>query len=217
MVMRTSLLNTVMLFALAGAAWADGVAAQTSIYVYRDQGGVLNFTNIPSHDRDQTLVEIKRYRSSTAPKATAANYSPDRKGSLRAMVPSAHVNALVNRAATDYQVDQALVRAMIHAESAFNPQAVSAKGAQGLMQLMPATAQRFGVNNVLDPGENITGGVRYMSELLKTFKFDLRLALAAYNAGENAVLRYGGIPPYPETRDYVSKVMQLHALYRQRG
>jgi len=217
MVMRTSLFNTVMVFALAGAACLDSVAAQTSIYVYRDQGGVLNFTNIPSHDRDQTLVEIKRYRSSSAPKAMAANYSPDRQGSLRAMVPSAHVTAIVNRAATDYQVDQALVRAMIHAESAFNPQAVSAKGAQGLMQLMPATAQRFGVNNVFDPGENITGGVRYMSELLKTFKSDLRLALAAYNAGENAVLRYGGIPPYPETRNYVSKVMQLHALYRQRG
>ena len=217
MVMRTSLLNTVMFCALAGAACSDSMAAQTSIYVYRDQGGVLNFTNSPSHDRDQTLVEIKRYRTSSAPKATAANYRPDRKGSLRAMVPSAHVNASVNRAATDYQVDQALVRAMIHAESAFNPQAVSAKGAQGLMQLMPATAQRFGVNNVFDPGENITGGVRYMSELLKTFKSDLRLALAAYNAGENAVLRYGGIPPYPETRNYVSKVMQLHALYSQRG
>src|SRR3569623_2575881 len=202
---------------LVCAACADGVAAQTSIYVNRDQFVFLNITNIPCHDRDQTLVEIKSYRSSSAPKATAANYSPDRKGSLRAMVPSAHGNALVNRAATDYQVDQALVRAKIHAESAFNPQAASAKGAQGLMQLMPATAQRFGVNNVLDPGENITGGVRYMSELLKTFKFDLRLALAAYTAGENAVLRYGGIPPYPETRDYVSKVMQLHALYRQRG
>src|SRR3569623_2122738 len=111
---------------LVCAAWAGGVAAQASIYVCRDQGGVLNFTNNPSHDRDQTLGEIKRYRSSTAPKATAANYSPDRKGALRAMVPAAHVNALVNRAATDYQVDQALVRAMIHAESAFNPQAVSA-------------------------------------------------------------------------------------------
>src|SRR3569833_4618715 len=97
MVMRTSLLNTVMLFALAGAAWADGVAAQTSIYVYRDQGGVLNFTNIPSHDRDQPLVEIKRYRSSTAPTATAANYRLVWFGSLCVLVPSAFVFALVFR------------------------------------------------------------------------------------------------------------------------
>lgn len=214
--MRQLLFNKLIIAALV-CAWAGGACAQTKIYVYRDQDGVLNFTNIPSHDRNQTLVEIKKYRSSSAPRAMPVSYNPDRKLPLRTMVPPAHVDDIVTRAAENYQVDKALVHAMIHAESAFDPRAVSAKGASGLMQLMPGTAQRFGVRNVFDPAENVSGGVRYMRELLETFKFDMRLALAAYNAGENAVLRYGGIPPYRETESYVSKVMQLHALYRQGG
>ena len=215
--MRKSFIKTFVILALAGV-WAGNACAQTSIYVYRDQNGVLNFTNIRSHDRDQTLVEVRKYRSNnSAPRNTKVNYAPNRKLPLRTMVPSGHVDDIVTRAAQSYQVDKALVHAIIHAESAFNARAVSAKGASGLMQLMPGTAQRFGVNNVFDPVQNVSGGVRYMRELLETFKFDMRLALAAYNAGENAVLRYGGIPPYPETEHYVSKVMQLHALYRKSG
>lgn len=208
--------RVIILSALAAATWIGSAAAQTNIYVYRDRDGVLNFTNVPSHDRGETLVEVRKYRSSSStPRNARVNYRPDRSLLLRTMVAPAHVEEIVNRAAADYQVDKALVKAMIHAESAFDPGAVSAKGASGLMQLMPDTAERFGVRNVFDPSQNVTGGVRYMRELLETFKFDMRLALAAYNAGENAVLRYGGIPPYPETENYVSKVMQLHALYRK--
>lgn len=204
----------ILLFTLAVATWVGGASAQTNIYVYRDANGVLNFTNIPSHDRGETLVEIRKYRSSGAPRNARANYRADRPAPLRPLVAPAQVEAIMDRAAADYQVDKALVKAIIHAESAFNPGAVSAKGASGLMQLMPGTAERYGVRNVFDPTQNVTGGVRYMRELLEMFKFDMRLALAAYNAGENAVLRHGGIPPYPETENYVSKVMRLHALYR---
>lgn len=216
--MRSTYTRYLIVLGVAAAIWAGAVSAQTSIYVYRDEHGVLNFTNVPSNERGHTLVEVKKYRVRSAPRAAAVNYSPPAKrAALRALVPPAHVDELVRQAAADYQVDKALVRAIIHAESAFDVQAVSRKGASGLMQLMPATAQRFGVSNVFDPAQNISGGVRYMRELLETFNFDLKLALAAYNAGENAVLRHGGVPPYPETVNYVSKVMQLHALYRERG
>ncbi len=207
-----------ILLGLALTASSGLALAQSDIYVYRDESGVLNFTNIRSHDRRDTLVEVKKYRSA-GPRASKVTYSPGRQISapLRAMEPPAHLDSIVTRAAADYQVDKALVHAIIQAESAFNDRAISAKGASGLMQLMPATAQRFGVRNVFDPTQNVTGGVRYMRALLEQFRFDIRLALAAYNAGENAVLRYGGIPPYPETTNYVNKVMQLHTLYRNRG
>lgn len=216
--MRSTYTRYLIVLGAAAAISAGTVSAQTSIYVYRDEHGVLNFTNVPSNERGHTLVEVKKYRVRSAPRAAAVGHTPPgKRAALRALVPPAHVDELVRQAADDYQVDKALVRAIIHAESAFDVQAVSRKGASGLMQLMPATAQRFGVSNVFDPAQNISGGVRYMRELLETFNFDLKLALAAYNAGENAVLRHGGVPPYPETVNYVSKVMQLHALYRERG
>lgn len=104
-------------------------------------------------------------------------------------------------------VDPALVEAMITVESDFNPRAVSPKGAMGLMQLMPQTASRYGVSNPFDPQENLTGGIRYLRDLLRYFGGDLPRALAAYNAGETAVLTYGGLPPYRETREYVQKVL----------
>ena len=104
-------------------------------------------------------------------------------------------------------VDPALVEAIITVESDFNPRAVSPKGAMGLMQLMPQTASRYGVSNPFDPQENLTGGIRYLRDLLRTFGGDLPRALAAYNAGETAVLTYGGLPPYRETREYVQKVL----------
>jgi soluble lytic murein transglycosylase len=114
---------------------------------------------------------------------------------------------LIDRSAGEYGVDPALVRAIIRVESNFQPLARSRKGAQGLMQLMPATAGRFAVGNAFDPAENIRGGVRYLRMLLDRFPGQLSLALAAYNAGENAVTRFKGIPPFPETRDYVRRVL----------
>jgi soluble lytic murein transglycosylase-like protein len=122
--------------------------------------------------------------------------------------------AEVRAAAHEFGVDEAVVRAIIHAESAFRPNAVSHAGAQGLMQLIPATASRFGVSDVFDPGQNIRGGVQYLAWLLKRYDQDLTLAAAGYNAGEGAVDRHGGVPPYAETQRYVQRVGQLAERYR---
>jgi soluble lytic murein transglycosylase-like protein len=112
----------------------------------------------------------------------------------------------VDRIARQNQLSPRLVHSVIQAESNYDPNAVSPKGAQGLMQLIPATARRFGVANVFDPADNIQGGARYLKHLLELYKGDEALALAAYNAGEGAVSRYGGVPPFPETQGYVAKV-----------
>lgn len=120
-------------------------------------------------------------------------------------------------ASREFGVEEAVVRAVIHAESAFNPTAVSRAGAQGLMQLMPATARRFGVTDSFEPAQNIRGGVEYLSWLLRRFNGNLTLAAAGYNAGEGAVDRHGGVPPYRETQNYVVRVAQLAERYRNEG
>jgi soluble lytic murein transglycosylase-like protein len=122
--------------------------------------------------------------------------------------------AEVRAAANEYGVEEAIVRAIIHAESAFRANAVSHAGAQGLMQLIPATASRFGVSDAFDPAQNIRGGVKYLAWLLNRFDNDLTLAAAGYNAGEGAVDKYGGVPPYAETQRYVVRVGQLAERYR---
>ena len=121
----------------------------------------------------------------------------------------------VKTMARKYKVDAALVRAVIHAETAFNAKALSKKGAQGLMQLMPGTAKDLGVTNAFDIQQNIEGGVKYLAGLLDTFNGDIKLATAAYNAGPGAVQRYKGIPPYAETEVYVERVGILHQRYGQ--
>jgi soluble lytic murein transglycosylase-like protein len=120
------------------------------------------------------------------------------------------IRALVEQAARRHDVDPKLVHAVIRQESGYDPFAVSSKGAMGLMQLMPATAGRFGVQNIFDPAENVQGGVQYLRHLLDRYNGDPRLTLAAYNAGEGAVDRYGDVPPYRETVDYVSRVRRLY-------
>lgn len=122
---------------------------------------------------------------------------------------------LVSAAAVEFGLDTALLRAVIHAESAFNPNALSIKGAQGLMQLMPGTATELGVVDAFDVGENIRGGARYLAGLLRSFDGDERMATAAYNAGPGAVRRHGGVPPYDETQVYVQRVATLRDRYRQ--
>lgn len=117
---------------------------------------------------------------------------------------------LIEQYARQYRVDPVLVRAVIQVESSFDPMTVSSKGARGLMQLMPATAKRYRVTDVHDPAQNIRGGVHYLRDLLELFREDLPRVLAAYNAGENAVLKYGGIPPYQETMTYVKRAMTVY-------
>jgi soluble lytic murein transglycosylase-like protein len=126
--------------------------------------------------------------------------------------PSAY-DALILAKAKEHQVDFALVKAIIHVESSFNPYAVSNRGAKGLMQLLPETAKRHGIHDIYDPAENIEAGIRHLKYLNVLFKNKNYLVLAAYNAGENAVRRHGGIPPYPETELYVRKVLQAKRLY----
>ena len=125
-------------------------------------------------------------------------------------VPPEEIDRLVQQTADRFQVDPKLVHAIIQVESDYNPAAVSNKGAMGLMQLIPATAQRYGVGNPFDPKQNIEGGVNHLKYLLDLFGGDLALSLAAYNAGENSVLRRGGVPEFQETRAYVKKVSGLY-------
>ena len=153
--------------------------------------------------RAKAPSEASRRARSAGPKPTVV------QGESR---PSSRVQiqALVEQAARRHDVDPKLVHAVIRQESGYDPFAVSSKGAMGLMQLMPGTADRFGVQNIFDPAENVQGGVQYLRHLLDRYNGDPRLTLAAYNAGEGAVDRYGDVPPYRETVDYVSKVRRLY-------
>jgi soluble lytic murein transglycosylase-like protein len=183
---------------LVGCVVALGVlaAAPAGAQVYRlsTGDGTVHFTNAPTDPR---------YRSFGPPPAsgTAAGWL-----SLPRAEAGRYV-AEIRGASERYGVPERLVQAVIKVESAFNPRAVSVKGAQGLMQLMPETASMLGVRNSFDPQQNIDGGVRHLRGLIERFGHDLPLALAAYNAGERAVVTHRGIPPYPETRDYVSRVL----------
>ncbi len=138
-----------------------------------------------------------------------------RGGSASALLRAPEeIRAMVKKMAPRYELDPNLVLAVIAVESAFQPNAVSSKNARGLMQLIPATAARFGVRNTFDPAENLHGGMAYLRWLLTHFKGDVTLAIAGYNAGENAVKRYGGVPPYTETRRYVRKIRRLYPAAR---
>ena len=140
------------------------------------------------------------------PTVASADVKLTRGARIRAKGPIAD---LARKLSQDYGLDPDLVLAMIKVESNFDPRALSPKNAQGLMQLIPATAERFGVRDVWDPEQNLRGGMAYLRWLLREFDGDLRLVLAAYNAGEAAVERHGGIPPYPETRRYVARIMDM--------
>jgi soluble lytic murein transglycosylase len=159
-------------------------AAGGEIYRRTDASGVVHYTNVPPNP-----ILSRRIGRSGQPTALLA---------------------MISSAAHRVGLDPRLVEAVISVESDFDPWAVSRKGAMGLMQLMPETADRYAVGNPFDPQENIAGGTRYLRDLLQRFQGDLRWALAAYNAGEKAVDTYQGIPPYRETREYVTKVLQRY-------
>lgn len=192
------------------AAVAGSFPAQADIYSYRDENGVLNYTNIrPNNAHYKVRIAYKQPRRQYATPPKTVVYRDD----IQPQTLPPQLQTIVNHVSQYYAVDKSLVQAVIHAESGFDANAVSPKGASGLMQLMPQTAQRYGVRDIFDPEQNIIGGVRYLHDLLETFGHNMRLAVAAYNAGEQAVLRYGGVPPFPETLRYVNKVMQLHSRY----
>jgi soluble lytic murein transglycosylase-like protein len=181
------------------ASWADA-----GVYTFVDDRGVVNLSNVPDDKRYQVLIAAPVVASSETVQAAPPNPAVRQ-----------HYGAVVEQMAGQFGLEAALLHAVISVESGYNPNAVSRRGAGGLMQLMPATAKRFGVANVFDPADNVRGGAQYLAELLTLFKNDLRLALAAYNAGENAVLKYGRkIPPYPETAAYVPKVVDFYNRFR---
>jgi soluble lytic murein transglycosylase len=175
--------------------------ARAEIYMYRDQLGVLHFSNAPADPGYQRWAPSSRgFRVSTR---TMVQDRTRRKA----------FDPLIADAAQRNRVDPALVKAVIRAESDFVPYARSPKGALGLMQLMPATARLHNVWSVFEPKDNIEGGVRHLRLLLDQYNGNVRLALAAYNAGDGAVERHGGIPPYPETIEYLERVLRFREQY----
>ena len=180
--------------------------ARADIYRSVQVNGVLRFTNVSQEARDELVLKEK-----PDPVAAQTGYRP----AVRGADSNSPYASSIRAAGRASDVDPALIHAVIRAESGYNPSARSSKGAVGLMQLMPETAQRYGVINRLDPVQNIRGGTSYLRDLLRMFNNDLRLALAAYNAGEGAVLKYGKrIPPYRETVAYVPRVMTYYRQYR---
>lgn len=180
------------------------VLAQADIYKYVDKHGRVILTDKPSHSGFKRLVKTwKGWEEQKLPK----NYDMAKN--------QKKYDSTIRHIANIYKLPYELVHAVITAESSYNPDAISRAGAVGLMQLMPETAKRYGVSNRRDPKANIFGGSRYLKDLLKMFNNNVVLALAAYNAGEGAVKKYGNrIPPYEETRNYVNKVIRYYKKYR---
>lgn len=188
-----------MVMALATAS----TPVEGQVYRYEDENGITVLTNTkPKPGQYKDVRNIGCY--GTCVKGVDWHATPLKRAEYRDEVRAA---------AEVHGVDEALVRAIMHAESWFDASAVSHAGAQGLMQLMPATQSRFGVADPFDPLDNISAGVAYLSELLKKFENDWELAVAAYNAGESAVTRYGGIPPFSETQEYVRRIRILRNRY----
>lgn len=204
MVVRGMNLALAMLIVAGGSLPAG---ARADIYGFVDTDGTVNLANHPTTDRYELW---QRERREPSAKDAAAPLAP---GELAGRYD--RFRSLVDEAARTAEVDAALVHAVIAVESRYNPKAISKKGASGLMQLMPDTAKRYGVADVFDPAQNIRAGALYLRDLLRMFDKDLKLALAAYNAGEHVVARYGNrIPPYRETEAYVPKVL---AYYKKLG
>ena len=179
--------------------------SSADIYKYEDENGVIHFTDAPTDHRFKLFMRDFKKDKQLRTRFHLGDCYGD---------PAAY-DSIINACSLEYGVDRSLVKAVIHAESGYNPHAVSRTGATGLMQLMPKTAQGLKVTDSFDPKENIRGGVRYLRFLLDTFHGNVSLALAAYNAGLSKVAKYGGIPPYSETRNYVSKVLDYQRSYQQ--
>lgn len=179
------------------------MSVRADIYRYEDDEGIVHFTDAPTDRRFKIFMrDLKKDKQLRTKLQLASSVNP------------AEYEQIISSCATKYGVNPCLIKAVIHAESGYNPNAVSSKGASGLMQLMPGTARSLKVNNSFDPKDNVEGGVKYLRFLLDTFRGDVSLAVAAYNAGLNKVARYGGIPPYNETRTYVNRVLSYMQSYQ---
>ncbi len=181
-------------------AWAD-------VYSYTASDGAVNLSNVPLDSRYSILVVEPKIQE-IAPSVTGIK-------PLLIATNKIHYDRMVDEVANTYGLESALLHAVISVESRYSPKAVSKKGAVGLMQLSPAIAKRYGVADPLDPVQNLHGGAKYLRDLLRKFNNDRTLALAAYNAGEGAVAKYGNrIPPYRETTDYVPRVLGFYLKYQ---
>jgi soluble lytic murein transglycosylase-like protein len=211
MIRRSQVFGLVLLAAAAAPCHAD-------IYAFLDENGVAHFSDFPLDSRYQLYMKTPQMEITLreapapepAPPAAAATF-----GRVVPMQAGKRYADMIAKVAREQKLEPALLHAVIAVESAYNPQAKSPKGATGLMQLMPDTAKRYGVTDLLNPLENLRAGARYLRDLLGMFNNNLRLVLAAYNAGEGAVIRSGNaIPNYPETRAYVPRVLQHYEVYR---
>ena len=181
------------------------LCGQAQVYKWVDEDGIVSYSNIaPPTDQDFQVLRFPCYAADPKCRSVSWEKVPLNTRSFRTEIRSA---------AQLTAVDESLIRAIIHAESAYQADAQSPKGAQGLMQLMPATQAELDVSNPFDPEDNIRGGALYLSQLLTEFDGDYELAAAAYNAGPTAVYKYGGVPPYDETQEYVRRVKILYRRY----
>ena len=197
-------------FGLVVALGAAASVCQADIYAYTDPSGTAHFTDHPDDARYKLILRT--------PAEGSASQSADARRASAWLARSVDYDAAISRAAAASKIQPELVRAVIVVESGFNPRAISHRGAVGLMQLLPATARRYGAFNAFDPEQNIFAGAHYLADLIARYGSDrLELVLAAYNAGEQAVERYGRrIPPYKETQAYVPNVLRMyHALRAQ--
>ncbi len=209
-----------LLCGIATAACASEVAVLRNGFTIRHERRVLIGANTrlypnaadPTSYVDIPTAEIERIEPDLTPEPEPAEPPPaavvPAAPSAKLTPPPVDVHQAVAEASDRYRLDPDLLNSVIRAESGFNPHAISPKGAQGLMQLMPGTASKLGVPNAFDPGANVDGGTRYLRELLERYNFDLVKALAAYNAGPHRVEQYGGVPPYRETRHYVASIVK---------
>lgn len=206
--MNRYLLTIVTYAALASLPFASAYA---DIFQYTDESGVVHFSNVnvdSAKKYRRVRVEPRAANPSRGDSFTSAS-DMQQMTSAAKKLPQAYTE-IIKTACDRHGVDPALVHAIVKVESDFNPQAISRKGAMGLMQLMPQTALEMNVRNSFNPNENIDGGVKYLRYLIKQYSGNLSLALAAYNSGETAVNKWGTIPPYRETQDYVQKILGLY-------
>jgi hypothetical protein len=182
--------------------------ASADIYQYTDENGVVNFSNV-SVGKSKKFKTVKTEPKKETSPDPASRIPGPLKASSSASIPVSYVE-IINSACYQHGVDPSLVHAVIKVESDFNPYAMSRKGAMGLMQLMPQTAQELHVRNTFSPHENIYGGVKYLRYLMDRYEGNLSLALAAYNAGETTVKKWGTVPPIKETQNYVKKILSLY-------